>query len=111
MAEGLVVVLDVGKTLAKLALWRRDGTMVAKETRPNLRQDTGGYIALDAHGIEAWMAQVLSRFSEMGAIDAIIPVAHGAAAAVIRDGKLACLPIDYEEALPAVAALETRAAA
>jgi len=101
VADGLVVILDVGKTLAKLTLWRRDGTLLGRETRPNVRRDTGDYIALDADGIEAWMAEVLADFSKIGRVDAIFPVGHGAAAAVIRNGRLACLPIDYEEPLPA----------
>jgi sugar (pentulose or hexulose) kinase len=97
----LVVILDVGKTLAKLTLWQRDGILLGRETRPNVRRDTGHYIALDADGIEAWMAEVLAGFSKVGPVDAIFPVGHGAAAAVIRNGRLACLPIDYEEPLPA----------
>lgn len=101
MADGLVVILDVGKTLAKLTLWQRDGTLLSRETRPNVRRDTGDYVALDADGIEAWMAKVLAGFSRIGSVEAIFPVGHGAAAAIIRDGRLACLPLDYEEPLPA----------
>ena len=101
MDETLVVVLDVGKTLAKLSLWRRDGTMIARETRPNARVDAGAYVALDAQGIEDWAAGVLADFAAKGRIGAIVPVGHGAAAAIVRDGRLACAPIDYEEPLPA----------
>jgi sugar (pentulose or hexulose) kinase len=98
--DGLIVVLDVGKTLTKLSLWSREGAMLARETRPNQRVDAGPYIALDAAGIEAWAAEVLRRFASLGRIQAIVPVAHGAALVILRDGRLACPPPDYEEPVP-----------
>lgn len=100
LESGLTVVLDVGKTLTKLSLWGRTGIMLARETRPNQRIDAGRYTALDAEGIEAWAAEVLKGFSRRGRIANLVPVAHGAAVAVLRDGKLACPPPDYEEAPP-----------
>lgn len=101
MADDLIVVLDVGKTLAKLSLWTRRGELVARESRQNARIDAGDYTALDAAGIEAWMSEVLTRFAAQGRIGAIVPVGHGAAAAVVRDGALVCPPLDYEEPIPA----------
>lgn len=100
MRDDLIVVLDVGKTLAKLSLWTRDGELAAKDARPNERIDAGAYVALDAAGIEAWLARVLADFAHQGRIGAIIPVGHGAAAAVVRNGQLVCPPIDYEESGP-----------
>ncbi|MCP3732233.1 carbohydrate kinase [Sphingomonas sp. MG17] len=97
MAEALTVVLDVGKTMAKLTLWSASGELVARETRPNERAEAAGHVALDAAGVEAWMADTLRGFTKLGPIKAIIPVGHGAAAAIVRDGKLAAPPIDYEE--------------
>jgi sugar (pentulose or hexulose) kinase len=101
LKEGLTVVLDVGKTLTKLSLWARGGVLIAREARPNQRIDAGHYAALDAEGIEAWTAQVLRDFAGRGRIAAIVPVAHGAAVAVLREGRLACAPPDYEEPPPA----------
>ncbi|HEY2709993.1 MAG TPA: carbohydrate kinase [Caulobacteraceae bacterium] len=101
MNDGLKVVLDVGKTLAKMSLWSLLGEMLARETRPNRRLDAGDYAALDADGIEAWAAIVLRDFAARGPVTAIIPVAHGAALAVVRDGRLACPPPDYEAPVPA----------
>lgn len=98
--DGLTVVLDVGKTLTKLSLWGRTGVMLARETRANQRVDAGAYAALDTAGIEAWAAGVLKAFAVRGRITGLIPVAHGAALAVLRDGKLACPPPDYEEPVP-----------
>jgi len=98
--DGFTVVLDVGKTLTKLSLWTPRGEVVAKETRPNTRLDAGVYAALDAVGIEAWAGRVLSDFAQRGPVKAIIPVAHGAACAVLLDGELAFPPPDYEEPVP-----------
>ena len=100
MEDGLTAVLDVGKTLTKLSLWNARGEAIARESRPNVRLDAGAYAALDATGIEAWAATVLSDFARRGRVDAIVPVAHGAAFAVLRDGALACPPPDYEEPVP-----------
>lgn len=97
MIERLTAVLDIGKTMAKLTLWTATGKLVARETRANARVDAGDYVALDTDGIEAWMAETLASFARRGRIGAIIPVCHGAAAALVRDGRLACPPIDYEE--------------
>jgi sugar (pentulose or hexulose) kinase len=98
---GPVIVLDVGKTLAKLSLWASDGSLIERRTRPNARPDAGEYVALDADGIEQWIWSVLADFSRMQPIHAIVPVAHGAAAAIVREGRLVCPPMDYEEAVPA----------
>ena len=100
MKDGLTVVLDVGKTLTKLSLWGPSGILIAKEVRPNQRVDAGAYAALDALGIEAWAEGVLSDFAKRGRITGIVPVAHGAALAILRDGQLACPSPDYEAPVP-----------
>ncbi len=100
MGGALTIVLDVGKTLAKLSLWDRAGRLIERRTRPNERVDAGGYAALDADGIETWAATVLTEFARLGPVSTIVPVAHGAAVAVVRDGRLACAPMDYEAPIP-----------
>jgi sugar (pentulose or hexulose) kinase len=95
-----IVVLDCGKTLAKLSLWRRDGTLLAREVRPNDRVDAGPYRALDTDGIAAWLETTLRQFASVAEIGAIIPVGHGAGLAIVRDGRLACPPPDYEDPVP-----------
>lgn len=92
----LTVVLDVGKTATKATLWSPDGDCVARQVRANRRIETGAYPSLDVEGIETWLAAVLSEFSGLGRIGSIVPVAHGAAAAIVRDGQLAAPPLDYE---------------
>ncbi len=96
------IVLDIGKTHGKLTLWAADGALLARRSRLNASVDAGPYRALDTDGIEAWMCATLTEFATLGQVGAIIPVAHGAAAALIRNGKLACPPVDYEQPIPAV---------
>jgi len=99
--RGNVVVIDIGKTLSKASLWGPDGTLVARLTRPNERVQGPGYLALDAAGIEVWLATALADLGRRASIDAIVPVAHGAAVAVVRDGGLQLPPVDYENPLSA----------
>lgn len=101
MRGGATVVLDVGKTLTKLSLWDLSGRVLARMSRPNDRIDTGPYVALDASGIERWLAQALREFAAQAPIGRIVPVSHGAGAAILRDGRLAISPIDYECEIPA----------
>jgi len=94
------IILDVGKTLAKLSLWSSEGALIERRVRPNERVNAGSYAALDAAGIEAWVSEALRYFAKLADVGAIVPVGHGAGAAIIRDGRLACPPLDYEEAMP-----------
>ena len=99
--NGHVIVLDVGKTMSKLTLWTPGGELVERRTRANARITNSDYVALDADGIETWLIETLADFSRLGRVGAIIPVGHGAAAAVVRDGRLVLSPIDYESPIPA----------
>jgi sugar (pentulose or hexulose) kinase len=99
--ESLIVVLDVGKTLAKLSLWDPFGRLIARRTRPNARIDSEAYRALDVAGIEGWVGDTLSDFARLGRVGAIIPVGHGAGVTLLREGRLAVPPLDYEDPMPA----------
>ena len=95
MSNRATIVLDVGKTLSKLSLWTPEGRLLERRTRPNPRSGT-----LDASGIENWIEGTLRELGMLAHIGSIIPVSHGAAAAVIRDGALAQAPLDYEAEVP-----------
>lgn len=101
LGERNIVVLDVGKTLAKLSLWQPDGTLVARKTRANEAVKSGTYASLDAAGVETWAAEVLREFAQLNDVGAIIPVSHGAALAIVSEGQLITAPMDYEESIPA----------
>lgn len=95
------VVLDVGKTNAKLSLWA-GGRQVGRRARSNDIVHSDGYRALDVPGIEEWLAASLSDFARDADIGAIVPVAHGAAAALVRNGRLFAAPLDYELPIPEI---------
>lgn len=100
MTDKSVVVLDIGKTFSKLTLWDAAGVPIDRETRRSTSIDLGAFQALDVGDIEGWLISVLQKFARLAKIDAIVPVAHGAAVAVVREGKLACPIIDYENSIP-----------
>lgn len=97
MSRRCVVVLDVGKTNAKLTLWDAAGRLLDRADRANRSALGPGYRALDAEGIEAWLAETLSRFAAAAEVGAIVPVAHGAACALVADDRLLLPPLDYED--------------
>lgn len=105
---GAILILDVGKTLSKLSLWSADGILLDKISRPNALVKADGVAVLDAEGIEQWVREHLPRMAAIAPVSAIIPVAHGAGFAAIRDGKLAFAPLDYEQEIPAAVLAEYR---
>jgi sugar (pentulose or hexulose) kinase len=96
LADRAIIVLDVGKTMAKLTLWDASGQLIERATRANARIVHDGRAVLDVFGIEDWVAATLTDFAQRAEVGAIIPVAHGAAAAIVRGGKLVAPPLDYE---------------
>lgn len=99
MGKGFAVVVDIGKTLAKVSLWSSDGQMLDRQVRPNGRCELDGIGRLDAQGIATWLPEALAKYAGHP-VTAIIPVAHGAAVAAIREGELAFPPLDYEAEPP-----------
>jgi sugar (pentulose or hexulose) kinase len=101
LADRAIIVLDVGKTMAKLTLWDASGALIERATRANAHVVHDGRAVLDVFGIEDWMAATLAGFARQAEVSAIIPVAHGAAAAIVGDGRLVAPPMDYEAPVPA----------
>jgi len=106
VTAGAILVLDIGKTFAKLSLWGPDGTLRAQASRPNPKRTSGrGYASLDASGIAAWLGESIATLPDPADIAAIVPVGHGAAACLVDADGLALEPMDYEaEPPPAVMA-------
>jgi sugar (pentulose or hexulose) kinase len=94
------VVIDIGKTLAKLTLWNAQGELVNRLTRPNQICNVNGLKVLDAAGIENFIADSLTEFAKLGPVSSIFPVGHGATAVLIRDNALTMPPLDYEHDIP-----------
>jgi len=93
-------VLDVGKTHAKLSLVAKDGRILAARSRANDVRQIGLVKVLDTDGIERWLAASLLKLGKQAEIAAIIPVAHGATAALIASQGLAAPVMDYETPPP-----------
>lgn len=91
------VVVDVGKTNAKVSLWDASGSLIARRARANAPQQGPGYRSLDVDGIETWLIESLRDFARLAHVARIVPVGHGAAAALLKDGRLFCAPMDYED--------------
>ncbi len=101
MKPSAAIVLDVGKTLSKLTLWSPEGRLLERRARANEPvETTAGYRGLDAAGIETWLGHTLRDFARVSQVGAIIPVAHGAAAAWLGESGLLQPPMDYEQAIP-----------
>lgn len=99
------IVLDIGKTNCKLSLLDGAGHLLADERCPNAIAEGGlFYPHHDTTRIWAWMLDVMGRFAKLARVGAIVPVTHGATAALIKadapDG-LALPVLDYEFKLPA----------
>ena len=102
MIQGGTIVVDLGKTHAKVSLWNEHAELIDRRIRPNeVWQSPSGYRALDVAGIDAWLIDSIKAFAKIGAIARIVTVGHGAAAVLIRHGKLFLDPIDYEDDIPA----------
>ena len=102
-AKGTFIVVDIGKTLSKLSLWTREGTMVDRQVRPNETHEIDGIRRLDATGIGNWIRATLRGWADHP-VEKLIPVAHGAGF-VALGGEGGCegalfAPVDYEQSPP-----------
>jgi sugar (pentulose or hexulose) kinase len=100
--QDALIVLDIGKTNVKLALIDAGGAVLAEQRRPNAILHDGPYPHHDTEGIWEWMLATCRTFAGLAQVSAIVPVTHGATAALVdRDGLV--LPVlDYEADLPGI---------
>jgi len=100
MKTDALIVLDIGKTNAKLALLDAGGHVLAEQRRPNTIVNDGPYPHHDTDGLWNWMLATCRSFAAQAEVSAIVPVTHGATAALV-DGDGLVLPVlDYEAELP-----------
>lgn len=100
LEQGSTIVVDIGKTMSKVTLWSRTGTLLDRRVRANAIVETNGIRRLDHVGIGAWLVETLGVHAGQP-IERIIPVGHGAGVVGIADGAPAFAPLDYEQAIPA----------
>ena len=93
----LTLVIDIGKSHAKL-LWVDDqGTVVEKQSHDNHSvMSSMGYPALDIEGLTHWMRESLVNSVATRRCGRVITSTHGAAFVALGDHGLAWAPLDYE---------------
>ncbi len=101
MDDRLTLVLDIGKTNAKISLWNRAGACVARKVRANSAGVGADYPSLDLEGLEGFVASSVREMATLGPIGRVVPVTHGAAAVLMREGRPFLPPMDYEVDIPA----------
>ncbi|MFZ6776058.1 FGGY-family carbohydrate kinase [Undibacterium sp. Ji83W] len=94
------IVLDIGKTNVKLSLLDAQANTLAEQRCPNNIVQDGIYPHHDTDRIWSRMLHVFSEFSRIAKVSAIIPVTHGATAALVNDKGLVLPILDYESELP-----------
>jgi sugar (pentulose or hexulose) kinase len=102
MMTDALIVLDIGKTNAKLALIDAAGMLLAEQRRPNAVRTDGPYAHLDTDGLWDWLLATCRAFAARAHVSAIVPVTHGATAALVDDAGLVLPVLDYEAELPGV---------
>ncbi len=89
-------VLDIGKSNVKLVLLDDAGGTLAVRSRANTVLPGPPFPHHDVAAIEAWLLGALASLPERAAIAAIVPVAHGCAAALVAGDALVLPLLDYE---------------
>jgi sugar (pentulose or hexulose) kinase len=93
----LTLVIDIGKSNAKLLLLDAAGTVVERHSRANASVTSPlGYPALDVHGLEQWMQSSLRASAHTRHCGHVITSTHGAALVALDETGLAWEPLDYE---------------
>ncbi|MCJ2180275.1 FGGY-family carbohydrate kinase [Novosphingobium album (ex Hu et al. 2023)] len=93
------IVVDIGKTLSKVTAWSRGGRLLDRQVRANESCILEGVRRLDIDGIGTWIRSALAAYRGHP-IEAIIPVAHGAAFVALGVEGVLFPPLDYEQPIP-----------
>src|SRR5258706_12835881 len=95
--DALTLVLDIGKSHAKLLMIDAAGAVVEQHGRANRSvMSSLGYPALDIAGLTQWIVDTLQGSSATRRCGRAIASTHGAAFVALDDDGLAWDPIDYE---------------
>ncbi len=89
-------VFDVGKSNVRLSAVSDDGVALATIERPNRVNGGDPYPHFDADELYAWLIDGLATLARDFEIQSVVPVTHGASAALVDDDGLVLPIMDYE---------------
>jgi L-fuculokinase len=98
--DDATIVLDIGKTNVKLTLLDAGGATLAEQRMANAILHDGPYPHHDTERIWDWMLATCRAFARLAQVGAIVPVTHGATAALVAADGLVLPVLDYESTLP-----------
>ncbi|MEY2891877.1 MAG: hypothetical protein RJA98_1785 [Pseudomonadota bacterium] len=98
MTEKHTLVIDIGKSNAKLLVVDAHGAVLSRLSRPNQSEPDPqhGTTALGVAGLQAWLLSSIPWLPDRERIGRISISTHGAAFCAINDEGLVLPPIDYE---------------
>lgn len=94
--EPRTLILDVGKTNTKVCVVDQEGATVARNTRDTPISSAGDYPHVDIDTLGGWVIDAIDDLAQRFAIKTVVPVAHGACAAIVSGVHLALPIMDYE---------------
>lgn len=95
-ARAHTLVLDIGKSNAKLVLFNAQGEVVMRDVHHNAPIQADGYTALGIPAIEDWLTRTIPKLPQRAHIEHIGITTHGAAFCALSESGLAFPALDYE---------------
>lgn len=92
----LTLVLDIGKTHAKLVLIDANGKGLCRFTHVNVAEPSKSYTALGVASLTQWLLTHIPQLPRRSEITHISITTHGAAVCAMDDNGLVLQPMDYE---------------
>ncbi len=92
----MIAVFDSGKTHSRLALIGPAGETLRAWSTPTPTRRDGPYPAEDVDALRVFLLDALREAAREGPVRAVIPVAHGAAGALVNDHGAVLPVLDYE---------------
>jgi L-fuculokinase len=91
-----VAVFDVGKSNVRLCTLDDRGVAIAMVERQNIVDSGDPYPHFDADALYAWLLNGLATLARDFEVRSVVPVTHGACAALVDDDGLVLPILDYE---------------
>jgi len=90
------LVVDIGKSNARVLVLDADGVVAGQSTRANASAPGPGYTALGVGMLQSWLLEAVPRLPSRERVGRLIVSTHGAAFCAVDDRGLVLPPIDYE---------------